>query len=153
MPRMSPPDIEGFRTLFTAFHHFPPDQAKQILTSAVKGVQGIGVFEYTDRNLLRWSLLTLITPVTMLFVAPFLKPFSFSRLFWTYCLPFIPLVAAWDCLISGLRTYLPEELLEMVREIGASGYEWSAERLENGAVTYLVGYPKQGAAQEPEPRE
>ncbi len=148
-----PPRIPGFRTLFTAFHHFPPRQARRILESAVKSSQGIGVFEYTDRNLLRWSLVTLVTPVTMLLVVPFLRPFSLSRLFWTYCVPLIPLVATWDCLISGLRTYLPEELLAMTRELEPSGYEWSAKRLDNGAVTYLVGYPTRSEAQEPEPRD
>jgi hypothetical protein len=137
-----PPRLKGFRTLFTAFHHFPPEEAKKILANAVRGGQGIGVFEYTDRNVLHWTVFTLITPLTVLLVTPFLRPFSVSRLFWTYVVPVVPLIAAWDCMISGLRTYLPDELMSMAREVNGNTYDWKAERTRDGALTVLVGYPK-----------
>ena len=36
-------DLKGFRTLFTSFHHFPPDGARAILQDAVEQQQGVGV--------------------------------------------------------------------------------------------------------------
>lgn len=143
-----PAHIDGFRTMFTAFHHFPPEQARGILADAVRQNRGIGIFEYTDRNLLKWLFPTLMTPLTIWLITPFLRPFSFSRLLWTYLLPVIPLLATWDCLVSGLRTYLPHELLAMTASL--STHEWRAERLENGALTALVGVPQNRPDQEPQ---
>jgi hypothetical protein len=138
-----PARLKGFRTLFTAFHHFPPEEARKILADAVRNGQCIGVFEYTDRNVLHWVLPTLITPVTILLITPFLRPFSFGRFLWTYAIPVIPLITAWDCIISGLRTYLPQELLAMAREVdGGESYVWMAERIRGGSLTYLIGTPK-----------
>ena len=116
-----PRTLTGFRTLFTSFHHFPPEQAEQILKSAVEIGQGIGIFDYTDRNLLRWIFPTIFTPPTLLLIAPFIRPFSLSRLLFTYLIPIIPLLAAWDCLISGLRTYLPDELKTLALETKEPG--------------------------------
>src|ERR1700687_2488837 len=40
-----PADLEGFRTMFSAFHHFPPTQARAILQNAVDARPGSCVFE------------------------------------------------------------------------------------------------------------
>src|SRR5512140_2975104 len=48
-----PPELAGFRTLFTAFHHFRPATARVVLADAVSKQQPVGVFEYTERNLAR----------------------------------------------------------------------------------------------------
>ena len=45
-----PRDLNGFRTLFNSFHHFPPAQACQILRDAYEARQPIGVFEIPNRK-------------------------------------------------------------------------------------------------------
>jgi hypothetical protein len=45
-----PKSLKGFRTLFTAFHHFDVDSATKILEDAVRNKEGIGIFELTDRK-------------------------------------------------------------------------------------------------------
>src|SRR2546422_6427005 len=40
-----PGDLHGFRTIFTAFHHFRPAQARAVVADAVAKGEGIGVFE------------------------------------------------------------------------------------------------------------
>jgi hypothetical protein len=45
-----PPALEGFRTIFTSFHHFPPEEARAILQNAVDAGQSIGVFESRTRG-------------------------------------------------------------------------------------------------------
>jgi hypothetical protein len=44
-------DVEGFRTIFTSFHHFPRDLGVKILADAVRKEQGIAVFEAQERTL------------------------------------------------------------------------------------------------------
>ena len=144
-----PPDLAGFRTLFTAFHHFRPETARAVLADAVTRQQPVGVFEYTERSLRRWALPLLCSPLLLWAVTPSLKPFRWGRLFWTYVLPVIPLAGIWDGAVSCLRTYSPEELLWLARSADpAGGFEWQAGKLRSrGApnVTYLVGKPA-GAA-------
>ena len=38
-----PVELDGFRTMFTSFHHFPIDEARSILKNAVNARQGIGI--------------------------------------------------------------------------------------------------------------
>ncbi len=47
--RAVPAELDGFRTMFTAFHHFRPPEARAILADAVQRRQGIGVFEIARR--------------------------------------------------------------------------------------------------------
>ena len=138
-----PPELKGFRTMFTSFHHFPPDQARAILQNAVDAGEGIGIFEITRRApptiglILLWDF--------MLFVCtPWIRPFRWSRLLWTYLVPIIPLVLLFDGLVSCLRTHQPGELGEMVAALKASGYRWEIGEHFNGSapITYLIGYPQ-----------
>ena len=136
-----PSRLCGFRTMFTAFHHFKPSVAEQILKDAANSRSGIAIFEYTDRNLLRWLFPTVMTPPTLLLITPFIRPFSLARLFWTYLIPIIPLTVTWDCLISGLRTYLPEELKAMALRADDTHTIWDVGVTDKG-VTYLIGRPR-----------
>ena len=65
-----PPSLPGFRTIFTAFHHFTPAQGKAIIDDAIKNGQGIGIFEFTSRTLPA-TLGMLLTPVGVWLFTPF----------------------------------------------------------------------------------
>jgi hypothetical protein len=144
--RNVPAELSGFRTLFTSFHHFRPETARKVLADAVRQGQPIAVFEYTERNFLIWGLPLLLTPMLLWAVTPFMRPFRWRRLLWTYVLPVVPLVTTWDGLVSCLRTYSPAELLDLSSAACPTGtYIWRAGRLQSfGAcrITYLIGTPQ-----------
>lgn len=104
-----PGELRGFRTMFTAFHHLRPDQARAVLADAVAHGEGIAVFECAQRNVLM-LLGTVPTPLRVLVVTPFIRPFRWSRLFWTYVLPVVPQVLLLDSVVSVLRVYSVQEL-------------------------------------------
>lgn len=148
-----PPELKGFRTFFSSFHHFRPDLARAILQDAVANKQGIGVFEVTARR--PTALLALcFAPAWVLAVAPFMRPFRWSRLFWTYVIPVAPFLMMFDGLISCLRTYSVTELCELTKNLGENGYIWEAgqewSRYLPMPVTYLIGYPASGKEPAPE---
>jgi hypothetical protein len=58
-----PADFGGVRTLFTSFHHFRPEEAREVLEDAVDKADGIGIFEYTERDFLIWTLPVLLIPL------------------------------------------------------------------------------------------
>ena len=139
-----PSELRGFRTMFTSFHHFPPEQAQAILQNAVDARQGIGIFEITRRSP---SGIALMFPwAFMPFVfTPLIRPFRWSRLFWTYLVPIIPLVLLFDGVVSCLRTYRTQELREMVKKLTGIRYKWEvgeqARGLGRAPITYLIGHP------------
>ena len=135
-----PPPLCGFRTIFSSVHHFPPNEVVAMLRSAVERGEGIGFFEAAERRP-RTILYACVMPVAALLLVPFMKEFRFARLVWTYLLPVIPFVLLFDGVLSCLRAYTPDELREMASCAAASNYGW--EIGEAGAVTYLLGCPKE----------
>jgi hypothetical protein len=148
-PIQVPGDLLGFRTMFSAFHHFRPEQACAVLADAVRNRQGIGIFEATQRHPLA-LLFTLLAPLGVLVVTPFIRPFRWSRLFWTYLLPLVPLVTLFDGLVSCLRTYSVQDLRDLTARLGTNDYHWDIGQVKSKttpmAITYLVGVPIEKAA-------
>jgi hypothetical protein len=148
-----PRELKGLRTMFTSFHHFSPEAARAILQDAVDAGEGIGIFEIPRRAPSTIGLTFAF--VFMLFVCtPWIRPFRWSRLLWTYLVPILPLVLLFDGVVSCLRTYRPQEMREMVEQLRASEYQWEAGEHSNGGapITYLIGYPRAGGAAEAPPR-
>lgn len=140
-----PPEYEGLRSLFTSFHHFPPEAAKKILQDAVDKEAPIGIFEFTERTISNVIKIILFAPLIVFLQTPFIRPFKWSRLFWTYVIPIAPLAYCWDALVSHLRTYSPEELQQLISEINSENYNWEFGKLKSEEssfnITYLIGFP------------
>jgi hypothetical protein len=143
--REVPIELDGFRTMFSSFHHFPPAQARSILQDVVIARQGIGIFEITSRTksaiamMFLWSL----TPLVFAFSVP---SFRWSRLLYTYVLPLIPLVLLFDGIVSCLRTYRAGELRRLIDDLGTTEYLWEIGELSGTfgglPITYLIGFPR-----------
>ncbi|MBC8047343.1 MAG: class I SAM-dependent methyltransferase [Fimbriimonadaceae bacterium] len=139
-----PPEMKGFRTIFSGFHHFNEPLAKSVIKNAVDCNTGIGIFDGGDKNIFLIIGIILFQPIAFFLFTPFFKPFRFSRIFFTYIIPIIPLCTIWDGIISILRLYNPAELLQIAKEVENEKYIWQAGKVRNKLgmhVTYLVGYP------------
>jgi hypothetical protein len=138
-----PVDLKGFRTMFTSFHHFPPEEARAILKNAVDAGEGIGIFEIPRRAPSTIGLTFAF--ILMLFVCtPWIRPFRWSRLLWTFVVPIVPFVLLFDGVVSCLRAYRPQEMREMVGKLAANDYVWEIGEHSSGKIpiTYLIGYPR-----------
>ena len=102
-----PSTLTGFRTMFNSFHHFDPSAGLQVLRSAIEARQPIGIFEIPERSIATIIPL-LFTPLYVAIATPFIRPFQWRRLLWTYALPLVPLTCWWDGLpiscVHSLRT-------------------------------------------------
>src|ERR1041385_3549853 len=87
--RAVPPELDGFRTIFTAFHHFRPAEARAILADAVARKQGIGIFEIARRAPREIAIIA-FTWLGALPALPFMRPWRLSSSFWTYLPPARP---------------------------------------------------------------
>lgn len=140
-----PENLRGFRVLFSAVHHFQPQQVRSILQDAVKANAPIAFFDGGEKGILAILGMLIIHPIAFLLLTPFFKPFRWSRLFFTYILPLIPLYTIWDGIVSILRMYTPEEFRNIAETTGGKNYVWQAGKTTNRfgiKAAYLIGYPK-----------
>ncbi len=146
-----PAELTGFRTMFNGFHHFDPEAARAVLQSAVAAKQPIAVFEISERTMATIVPL-LFTPLFVFLATPFIRPFLWRRLLWTYVLPLVPVTCCWDGVVSQLRAYTIPELEALSSGLGG-GYLWTAGRVPIGTtpghLTHLIGIPAAAAAQHP----
>lgn len=139
-----PSNLKGFYTLFNSFHHFKPAQAKEILQNAVKNNAPIAIFEPMEKSVLQILINCLALTLLMWLATPFIRPFRWSRYFFTYLIPLIPFCTWFDGMVSVLRLYTPKEMLAIANSLESSSYVWKAGVAKHtfGRVTYLIGYPK-----------
>jgi hypothetical protein len=135
----------GCRTIWNAFHHFPPSQARAILRDAQTSHQPIAVFEFTERVLPK---ILLCYPASFLSVYVMIfkmRPRHLAWWFLTWVLPVIPITIAWDGLTSHLRSYTEAEMLGLVDGFSSDSYGWETGRLRSPRggfdVTFLIGSP------------
>ncbi len=127
-----PPQLGGFRVMFTSFHHFAPNQAAAILQNTIDSRQGIAIFEAARCRPLS-ILLTFLMPLGVFFTVPFIRPFRLSRLIWTYLIPVIPFVLWFDGVLSCLRAYSAAELSQLIPRLRGNDYKLGNRRSDREA--------------------
>ena len=148
-----PPELTGFRTLLTGFHHFRSEQARRILADAVAKRAGIAVFEGQERAVHTVILIPVFVFLAGVLFTPFAGRVTWQRLVFTYLIPICPLAFAWDGFVSCLRTYSPAELRALTRDLESPDYRFEiGKRWLFGRfgfpyrATYLIGLPQPGPA-------
>lgn len=140
-----PAGLKGFRTIFSSAHHLAADELRKVIAGALEARTGIAVFEACQREW-RAMLSVLCVPLLGLLATPWIRPFRWSRLFWTYLIPVVPLVLLFDGWLSCLRSYSRADYHELIGVHLDAGYLWQVGVERSGLVpiTYLIGYPDKG---------
>lgn len=145
--------IGGVRTMFSAFHHFRPDAAKAILKDAFEHRSTICIFESGSRTLLAAAMMVGV-PVAVLALMPFVRPFRFAYLMFTYLIPLMPLIVLWDGMVSLLRIYSVEQMKELTKDLRAPDYAWEIGQIHlrgiPGGLPYLIGQSTAKMASRPD---
>jgi hypothetical protein len=141
-----PEGLNGLRTMFNAFHHFSPNLAAAILTDAVRQRRPIAIFEGIAGRAMGFVFMPLQLPAVLL-LTPFVRPFRWSRLLFTYVIPLIPLLVLFDGTMSLLRIYLEDDLRQLVSSVsGQETFAWDigTTRIRGNwiGITHLVGVPR-----------
>ncbi|MGJ5815837.1 hypothetical protein [Paludibaculum fermentans] len=141
-----PAGLTGFRTIFSSAHHLSADELRNVLANALAGRTGIAIFEASQCEL-RTLLSVLCVPLLGLLATPRIRPFRWSRLFWTYLIPIVPFTLLFDGWMSCLRSYSREDFEDLIEPHSGAAYRWrlGIERSGLVPITYLIGYPVKGA--------
>lgn len=116
--------VEGrVPVIINAQHHFPPPLARSVLRGACEHAPAIFIGETLTRNPLSFAAMG-AAGLAGLYSTPFLaKDKRLAKTALTWLSPIALAASVWDGTVSSMRTYLPEELHEMVADL--AGWTWS----------------------------
>ncbi len=140
-----PSDLPGIRTLICSFHHLRPQVAQKVLADAVQHKQPLLVYEISDNSFPKW-LLWLAFPInilTVLIITLTVRPLSVGQIIFTYIIPVLPIIIAWDGAVSNARTYTLDDLTLLLNDIDSTDYTWEKDTIagKGGRKLYLLGRP------------
>jgi hypothetical protein len=139
-----PTGLSGIRTMIGSFHHMKPDTAKKILKDAKDSKVPICIYEISDNafpTFLWWATLPILF-LMALFITPFVKPLTLKQIAFTYIIPIIPFVFAWDGAVSNARTYNLKDLTLLITGLKSEDYTWEMGKIsKRGNKVYLLGLP------------
>ena len=138
--------VEGTRTIYGAFHHFPPPLARRMLQNAVDTRSPMVVVD-TKRSLLYVLVFPFLTTLAVLLSAPFQRnplPRYLLRLALTYLVPVLPFMMFFDSVVSFLRMYGRGELRRMVDGLdNTESFTWQIGVVPGfTGAQYLIGVPR-----------
>jgi len=139
-----PSELSGIRTMIGSFHHMKPDTARKILENAKDSKVPICIYEISDNGLptfLWWATLPILF-LMAIFITPFVKPLTWKQIAFTYIIPIIPFVFAWDGAVSNARTYNLKDLTLLITGLKREDYTWEMGKIsKRGNKVYLLGLP------------
>ena len=135
---------QGLRTMFNLFHHFKEEDAKQILEDADRQKSPLLIIEAMDKSWIQGILICLLAPILVWILTPMIRPFRWGRLLFTYLIPIVPLMVAWDGLVSVIRLYSISDLKGMTSSLPNMKWEAGKMKEKNLVVMYLKGLPTSG---------
>ena len=91
-------------TMFNAFHHFNDEDKLKIAKKNIAASSKCFFVEILEPNIICLLKVLFITTVGNLLLTPFVRPFSFSRIFLTYIIPINIITIAYDGIISVFKS-------------------------------------------------
>jgi hypothetical protein len=138
-------EASGF-TMYNAFHHFSAHQQKMIVSQLIQAEKPFFFVEILQPNL--WSFLQILLTTTLgqFILGPFIRPFRWSRLLFTYLLPVNLLTITFDGLVSVFRSQSKEEYQRRISSLATEEYEikiYNKQSAFGTQLTIIEGVPIQ----------
>ena len=125
-------------TIITTFHELDRRQAQKVITNLMKNSRAFLIAEPVNKS--AGQLLKLPLILLYFWLAPFFtKPKSFSRLFFTWGWPILPLFQIHDGLVSLLRSYRKADFIGMLQNGYSSGCLWEVDHF-GADTTYVLAW-------------
>jgi hypothetical protein len=137
------PEKHTCYTMYNAFHHFDNKEQQQIAKAIVAAGAPFLFAEILQPGMFNMLKIFFSTTLVQLLVAPFVKPFSFARLFFTYIVPVNIFTITYDGVVSVLKSKSASQFAAQLRHAGNNNYAVTVHTLKTNATTivYIKGQP------------
>lgn len=137
------PNPQTVYTMFNALHHFTDKEQNLIIQKMAAHKAPFLIAEILEPGLLNCFKIFFTTVFIQLFTAPFIKPFSVARLFFTYIIPVNLFTITYDGIISVVKSKTVVQYQQQLQHISAEGYQLSVHKISNwkGNIIYIKGTP------------
>ena len=130
-------------TMYNAFHHFSVEHQQDILQKMAANKTPFLFAELLEPGFINISKIFFTTTLGQIFTAPFVQPFSLSRLFFTYIVPVNLFTITYDGIISVIKSKTAKQYKILVENISTPNYTITVNKVNNikGNVIYIKGEP------------
>ena len=128
-------------TMYNAFHHFSVEHQQDILQKMAANKTPFLFAELLEPGFINISKIFFTTTLGQIFTAPFVQPFSLSRLFFTYIVPVNLFTITYDGIISVIKSKTAKQYKILVENISTPNYTITVNKVNNikGNVIYIKG--------------
>jgi hypothetical protein len=122
-------------TMFNSFHHFKDAEKLKIIHKIQKSGSDAFIVEVLQPTIYCFFKIVITTTIGVLFLTPFIAPFSFKRLFFTYIIPLNILTITFDGIVSVFKSRSVKQYQKMFAN---SENKQKIYKLINGRNTLIV---------------
>ncbi len=116
------PEKEKLYTMYNAFHHFDDEEQRRILQLFSTNQSSILIVEILTPSFFTFLNVVFSGTIGQLILTPFIRPFSFWRLFFTYVIPVNIFTVVYDGIISVLKSKTLKQYQTLANSITKSNY-------------------------------
>jgi hypothetical protein len=130
-------------TMFNAFHHFTDIQQAQIYNKMADNNCPFLFVEILEPGFINLCKIIFTTTILQLLLVPFVKPFSWLRLLFTYIIPLNLFTICWDGIISVLKSKPVMKYEEQFKNLATGSFTVTVNKISNwkGNIIYIKGEP------------
>jgi hypothetical protein len=107
-------------TMFNAFHHFEDEEKLKIVQKIQHSGSDAFIVEILEPTFFCLLKVYFTTTVGNLLLAPFVRPFSFKRLFFTYIIPVNLITITFDGMVSVVKSRTAEQYQNLFANSGGA---------------------------------
>jgi len=130
-------------SMYNALHHFTDDEKLMLIIKMRNKKNGFLFAEILQPDLLTMIKVIFSSTLLQLLTAAFVKPFSLSRLFFTYIIPVNIITVLYDGIISVMKARSSKQYATLLNELSSAGYNISVGKCGSwkATIVFIKGMP------------
>lgn len=131
------PDANTCYTMFNAFHHFNSEQQTAIIKNIMNARTAFLFVEILQPGPFTMLRVILTSTIVQLLTAPFVKPFSWGRLLFTYIIPVNIFTVLYDGIISVIKSKSISRYKNELETLSDQDYSVSVSKCRGWKTTLI----------------
>ena len=130
-------------TMYNAFHHFSSVEKKELVKTLAANKNAFLFTEILQPGVLSMIRVVFVSTILQVFTAPFVKPFSLKRLFFTYIIPVNLLTVLYDGIVSVFKSRSANYYRRLLGDVAKNDFTIAVGQYNNwkGSLTFIKGTP------------